>query len=83
MAAKTEECPNCGAEFRAGRLACPECGSDAATGWRSGEDIEYESLELPERDDAPVAPRALSKRFMLIAAVLALAGFAALAVLGR
>jgi len=23
-----ETCPNCGAQFKAGRLACPECGSD-------------------------------------------------------
>jgi hypothetical protein len=42
------ECPNCGAWFPPGRLACPECGSDAETGWKPGEDIEYEAVDLPE-----------------------------------
>ena len=41
-------CPNCGAQFRAGRLACPECGSDANTGWRDAEDIDYQSVEIPD-----------------------------------
>jgi hypothetical protein len=46
------ECPHCGARFRAGRLACPECGSDARTGWKSAEDIDYLSVELPDGEPA-------------------------------
>lgn len=30
---QTYPCPNCGAPVRAEALACPECGSDDATGW--------------------------------------------------
>ena len=41
-------CPHCGASFPEGRLACPECGSDAETGWKSSEEIDYLSVELPE-----------------------------------
>lgn len=46
-------CPNCGARFPEGRLSCPECGSDAQTGWKSPEEIFYQSVELPEWDDEP------------------------------
>ncbi len=42
------ECPHCGAPVPKGRLACPECGSDAQTGWQSSEEIDYQSVELPE-----------------------------------
>lgn len=44
-------CPQCGAVFRAGRKACPECGSDERTGWKRSEDVEYESVDLPEARD--------------------------------
>lgn len=27
-------------------LACPECGSDENTGWKSEEDLEFEALDL-------------------------------------
>ena len=47
------ECPHCGAPVPGGRLACPECGSDAQTGWQSSEEIDYQSVELPE--DSPAA----------------------------
>ena len=46
-----ETCPNCGESFPAGRLACPECGSDAETGWKDQEEIDYESVELPEPEE--------------------------------
>ena len=46
-------CPNCGAMFPAGRISCPECGSDAETGWRNGEEISYQAVELPREDGAP------------------------------
>ena len=56
--ASMEECPNCGARFRRGRAACPECGSDAETGWQDAEEIDYQSIEIPEAWDAePAAPR--------------------------
>ncbi|HLU40028.1 MAG TPA: hypothetical protein VK081_11615 [Planctomycetota bacterium] len=42
------ECPQCGAEVPAGRLACRECGSDASTGWKSAEEIDYQAVELPD-----------------------------------
>lgn len=49
MAARpTLICPNCGASFPKGRLACPECGSDENTGWKSQEDIDYESVDIPD-----------------------------------
>ena len=46
-------CPNCGHTFPADRLSCPECGSDAETGWKPPDEIEYQSVELPERDEEP------------------------------
>lgn len=42
------ECPNCGADVAVGAKACRECGSDALTGWQSSEEIDYQSLDLPE-----------------------------------
>lgn len=45
-----ETCPNCGDAFPAGRPACPHCGADAATGWRSGDEIEELAVALPEFD---------------------------------
>lgn len=44
----TFACPHCGAEVKAGAAACRECGSDAGTGWQSSEEIDYQSLDLPE-----------------------------------
>lgn len=49
--ARHEECPHCGETFPAGRLACPACGSDARTGWKDAEEIDYASVDLPEADD--------------------------------
>ncbi|PIE25689.1 MAG: hypothetical protein CSA62_00430 [Planctomycetota bacterium] len=42
------DCPNCGAFVPKGRLACPECGSDENTGWKSSEEIEYQSVDIPD-----------------------------------
>lgn len=42
------ECPHCGADVAIGSKVCKECGSDASTGWQSGEEIDYQSLDLPE-----------------------------------
>ena len=35
--ARFVECPYCEARVPRGVLACPECGSDAETGWQEGE----------------------------------------------
>jgi hypothetical protein len=57
------ECPHCGAEVRPGRRSCPECGSDAATGWQSSEEIDYQSLEVPEGYGEPTgSPEAVRRR---------------------
>ena len=42
------ECQHCGADVPVGAKACKECGSDASTGWQSYEEIDYQSLDLPE-----------------------------------
>ena len=49
----TFDCPQCGYAVRAGRTSCPACGSDAETGWRSSEDVDYLSADIPE-DDEPL-----------------------------
>ena len=41
-------CPHCGADVSVGAKVCRECGSDAGTGWQDGEEIDYQSLDLPE-----------------------------------
>jgi hypothetical protein len=45
------ECPNCGESFPAGRPACPHCGSDAEAGWQDGDEVEYQSLDVPDAFD--------------------------------
>ncbi len=42
------ECPNCGAEVKAGKKVCRECGSDDTTGWMSSEEIDYQSIDIPD-----------------------------------
>lgn len=44
----TQRCALCGSVFRGGRLACPECGSDAETGWRSDEDLDHAGADIPD-----------------------------------
>ena len=70
----------CGTEFRAGRLACPECGSDAETGWKSSEEIDYQSVELPDDEwvDPDSVPRSGAGTWFLVAAILALIGMLAM-----
>ncbi len=73
-----EECPHCGAQFRAGRLACPECGSDAKTGWRDAEDIEYQSVEIPDTYDELVgASQTARPGWITITIIVCLASVAA------
>jgi len=42
------ECPNCGAMVASGAKACRECGSDARTGWQDGEELDYQSVDIPD-----------------------------------
>ena len=42
------ECQHCGADVPVGAKACKECGSDASTGWQGSEEVDYQSLDLPE-----------------------------------
>ena len=71
---EAEICAECGAEFRKGRLACPECGSDAETGWKDEEEIQYESVEIPVGWGPENEPSKGPGRYFLIAAVLAILG---------
>jgi hypothetical protein len=48
MARKTFECPNCGADVPVGKKGCRECGSDASTGWMDSEEIDYQSVDIPD-----------------------------------
>ena len=73
---QVEHCPECGTEFRRGRLACPECGSDAETGWKSEEEIEYQSVQIPDTYEELVGetrPRRRVRSIVyFVAAILAL-----------
>lgn len=68
------ECPHCGADVPIGSKVCRECGSDASTGWQDGEEIDYQSLDLPDGyaagDDHPGGP--VSERRKLWIAITAL-----------
>jgi len=44
-------CPHCGALVPARALACPECGSDAATGWSEGASESAGDLPTGYDDD--------------------------------
>jgi hypothetical protein len=79
------ECPNCGADVPLGAAACRECGSDSSTGWQSEEEIDYQSLELPDgyAQDAhhPGGPVGGARpRWLLITALVAAAAIAAWAI---
>ena len=54
---RTKTCPHCGEEIPQRALACPECGSDSATGWADEEEIAYQSVDIPDAwpppDDSP------------------------------
>jgi hypothetical protein len=74
-------CPNCGADVVGGARACRECGSDARTGWQSGEEIDYQGVDIPdgyggERDETPRAAarvRRYGATVVIVLLVLALA----------
>lgn len=58
---ETFVCGHCGADVAVTAKVCRECGSDADTGWQSTEEVEYQSLDLPQgyRDDAAHESNAL------------------------
>lgn len=66
-------CPNCGAEVAAKAVVCRECGSDANTGWQSAEEIDYQSLDLPDgygnADSGRVPNPPKSKAFIVIVVI--------------
>ncbi|MAE75399.1 MAG: hypothetical protein CMJ85_00840 [Planctomycetes bacterium] len=68
--ALTVVCPHCGTTFDPERLACPECGSDERTGWKSAEEIDYQSLDLPEGDELGTGRRMPRWMFVLIVILL-------------
>jgi uncharacterized membrane protein YvbJ len=55
---RTFLCPHCGAQVDIGSASCRECGSDAATGWQDSEEVDYQSLDLPEGYAADADDRA-------------------------
>jgi len=70
------ECPNCGADVQVGAKVCRECGSDDSTGWQSSEEIDYQSLDIPDGygpDDELEARGGRSWVFPVVALVLAVA----------
>ena len=36
--------------IRADATSCPECGSDASTGWKDADEIEADCVSLPETE---------------------------------
>ncbi len=66
-------CPHCGADVAIGAKVCRECGSDAATGWLDGEEIDYASVELPDEDGAPARPQRHRGLYVLVALLVAFA----------
>lgn len=76
---RTFECPHCGAEVEVGARACRECGSDASTGWQDDEEIDYQSLDIPDGygpdEQSPRAPGRTRPRWWAIVAVVAAAAF--------
>ncbi len=76
-----EVCPVCGDDVPRGALACPECGADERSGWRTdaglyGEDPSLESFDYDEfvKDEfgTRAKPRGLST-FWWIAAIVVIA----------
>ena len=69
-------CPHCGADVLVGAKVCRECGSDADTGWQSQEEIDYQSLDLPQgyrRDEehtSTALPPGRTPRWVVVTALL-------------
>jgi hypothetical protein len=74
------ECPHCGADVPVGARACRECGSDAGTGWQESEEVDYQSVPLPD-DDLVGAAKPRGIPWIAIVAIVAAAALLALTVL--
>ena len=77
------ECSHCGAEVRLGRRSCPECGSDAATGWQSSEEIDYQSVDVPEGYAEPTGPVRRRARWPVLVLVVLLVALLLFLLRGR
>ena len=70
----TFTCPHCGEELAQNASFCPECGSDAETGW--SEFADYAGLDLPDEaeedfeEQARAAPPSGWQQLLLGTAVL-------------
>lgn len=51
MPRRAFDCPHCGERVPAGARACPECGSDAGTGWSDDADAWAGDLPTGYGDD--------------------------------
>jgi hypothetical protein len=68
------ECQHCGADVAIGAKVCKECGSDASTGWQSSEEVDYQSLDLPEGyatdPEHPGGPLPTHRSWLFVAAAI-------------
>ena len=69
---ETFVCGHCGADVLVGSKSCRECGSDADTGWQSAEEVDYQSVEIPDvyGDDAHALPPSRTPRWVVVTALL-------------
>ena len=65
------ECPHCGTPVPRGRMACPECGSDAGTGWLDEEEVQVRSVDIPDHLPADIGPRRMGPWTVLVVGLLA------------
>lgn len=75
-------CPHCGAPVKSTAKSCPHCGSDSKTGWSDG--AEFSDLDLPDYDEIIQNEMGNPKKgnpFVIIAALIAVAAFAATLIL--
>ncbi|MGE0143028.1 MAG: hypothetical protein AB7I19_04960 [Planctomycetota bacterium] len=72
------ECPQCGAVVRGGRTSCRECGSDARTGWKTSEEIDYQATDLEPPLPSQAVSQPVSRKMVIIAVVSGVLGILAL-----
>jgi hypothetical protein len=88
-------CPHCGAAVPDGAEACPECGSDSATGWSEdagkwgagipagGDDDDFDYDEFVEREFGRKSKRVLVIPLWLMIIAVCVAVFIAYVVFGK
>jgi len=73
---RTKICPHCGESIPEAAIACTHCGSDDTTGWAAEEDIEYQSVEIPDTwSPESEAPDSRASALWKVVAVLLLVAF--------